>query len=128
MGVAKLTKLRVLNLPHNSIGYVEGLKELVHLEWLNLSGNNLKVKYSAFYTFSRMLCSRNLGNTEKAILKTFHFTAKKCSFLLLVLMGTNVEASCPLVKLCVPWSVEEDNFWTRIGKRVKINRWFEIKI
>ncbi|NXS78098.1 CEP97 protein, partial [Erpornis zantholeuca] len=43
MGVAKLTKLRVLNLPHNSIGYVEGLKDLVHLEWLNLAGNNLKV-------------------------------------------------------------------------------------
>ncbi|XP_021255947.1 centrosomal protein of 97 kDa isoform X2 [Numida meleagris] len=42
MGVAKLTQLRVLNLPHNSIGYVEGLKELVHLEWLNLAGNNLK--------------------------------------------------------------------------------------
>ncbi|PKU41849.1 hypothetical protein llap_7848 [Limosa lapponica baueri] len=42
MGVAKLTKLRVLNLPHNSIGYVEGLKDLVHLEWLNLAGNNLK--------------------------------------------------------------------------------------
>lgn len=45
MGVAKLTQLRVLNLPHNSIGYVEGLKDLVHLEWLNLAGNNLKVKY-----------------------------------------------------------------------------------
>uniref|UniRef100_A0A8C9I8T3 Centrosomal protein of 97 kDa n=2 Tax=Piliocolobus tephrosceles TaxID=591936 RepID=A0A8C9I8T3_9PRIM len=42
MGVAKLTLLRVLNLPHNSIGCVEGLKELVHLEWLNLAGNNLK--------------------------------------------------------------------------------------
>lgn len=45
MGVAKLTQLRVLNLPHNSIGYVEGLKELVHLEWLNLAGNNLKVNW-----------------------------------------------------------------------------------
>nr|XP_033796822.1 centrosomal protein of 97 kDa isoform X2 [Geotrypetes seraphini]XP_033796823.1 centrosomal protein of 97 kDa isoform X2 [Geotrypetes seraphini]XP_033796824.1 centrosomal protein of 97 kDa isoform X2 [Geotrypetes seraphini] len=43
MGLAKLTRLRVLNLPHNSIGYMEGLKELVHLEWLNLSGNNLKM-------------------------------------------------------------------------------------
>ncbi|XP_042315814.1 centrosomal protein of 97 kDa [Sceloporus undulatus] len=42
MGIAKLTQLRVLNLPHNSIGYVEGLKDLVHLEWLNLAGNNLK--------------------------------------------------------------------------------------
>ncbi|XP_069827190.1 centrosomal protein of 97 kDa isoform X2 [Dendropsophus ebraccatus] len=43
MGVSKLVHLRVLNLPHNSIGYVEGLKDLVHLEWLNLAGNNLKV-------------------------------------------------------------------------------------
>ncbi|XP_063809666.1 centrosomal protein of 97 kDa isoform X2 [Pseudophryne corroboree] len=43
MGVSKLVHLRVLNLPHNSIGYVEGLKELVHLEWLNLAGNNLKI-------------------------------------------------------------------------------------
>ncbi|XP_051046815.1 centrosomal protein of 97 kDa isoform X2 [Phodopus roborovskii] len=42
MGVAKLTQLRVLNLPHNSIGCMEGLKDLVHLEWLNLAGNNLK--------------------------------------------------------------------------------------
>ncbi|KAG9492393.1 hypothetical protein GDO78_000737 [Eleutherodactylus coqui] len=42
MGVSKLVYLRVLNLPHNSIGYVEGLKDLVHLEWLNLAGNNLK--------------------------------------------------------------------------------------
>ncbi|XP_071992162.1 centrosomal protein of 97 kDa isoform X3 [Engystomops pustulosus] len=43
MGVSKLVHLRVLNLPHNSIGYIEGLKDLVHLEWLNLAGNNLKV-------------------------------------------------------------------------------------
>ncbi|XP_053168623.1 centrosomal protein of 97 kDa isoform X2 [Hemicordylus capensis] len=42
MGVAKLIQLRVLNLPHNSIGYVEGLKDLACLEWLNLAGNNLK--------------------------------------------------------------------------------------
>lgn len=49
MGVAKLTQLRVLNLPHNSIGSVEGLKELVHLEWLNLAGNNLKV--NSFFLF-----------------------------------------------------------------------------
>ena len=53
MGVAKLTQLRVLNLPHNSIGYVEGLKELVHLEWLNLAGNNLKVNsFFLFFFFS----------------------------------------------------------------------------
>lgn len=43
MGVSKLTQLRVLNLPNNSIGYIEGLKDLVHLEWLNLAGNNIKV-------------------------------------------------------------------------------------
>lgn len=49
MGVAKLTQLRVLNLPHNSIGYVEGLKELVHLEWLNLAGNNLKVNWGFLF-------------------------------------------------------------------------------
>lgn len=53
MGVAKLTQLRVLNLPHNSIGYVEGLKELVHLEWLNLAGNNLKVKCFLFFLIIR---------------------------------------------------------------------------
>ena len=52
MGVAKLTQLRVLNLPHNSIGYVEGLKELVHLEWLNLAGNNLKVNSFFLFFFS----------------------------------------------------------------------------
>lgn len=44
MGVSKLTQLRVLNLPNNSIGYIEGLKDLVHLEWLNLAGNNIKVQ------------------------------------------------------------------------------------
>ena len=55
MGVAKLTQLRVLNLPHNSIGYVEGLKELVHLEWLNLAGNNLKV--NCFFLFYGCTCS-----------------------------------------------------------------------
>ncbi|KAL2088063.1 hypothetical protein ACEWY4_016891 [Coilia grayii] len=43
MGVSKLKELRWLNLPNNSIGYIEGLKELVQLEWLNLAGNNLKV-------------------------------------------------------------------------------------
>lgn len=55
MGVAKLTNLRVLNLPHNSIGYVEGLKDLVHLEWLNLAGNNLKVKYLVFCVFQNLV-------------------------------------------------------------------------
>lgn len=44
MGVSRLTELRVLNLPSNSIGYIEGLRDLPHLEWLNLSGNNIKVR------------------------------------------------------------------------------------
>lgn len=44
MGVSRLTELRVLNLPNNSIGYIEGLRDLPHLEWLNLSGNNIKVR------------------------------------------------------------------------------------
>lgn len=44
MGVSQLTQLRVLNLPNNSIGYIEGLRDLQNLEWLNLSGNNIKVK------------------------------------------------------------------------------------
>lgn len=43
MGVSQLTQLRVLNLPNNSIGYIEGLRDLQNLEWLNLSGNNIKV-------------------------------------------------------------------------------------
>jgi len=43
MGVSKLTRLRTLNLPNNSIGYIEGLKDLLHLERLNLAGNNIKV-------------------------------------------------------------------------------------
>lgn len=46
MGVSRLTELRVLNLPNNSIGYIEGLRDLPHLEWLNLSGNNIKVSKS----------------------------------------------------------------------------------
>lgn len=41
--MSRLTELRVLNLPNNSIGYIEGLRDLPHLEWLNLSGNNIKV-------------------------------------------------------------------------------------
>lgn len=43
MGVCRLTQLKILNLPKNSIGYIEGLRDLPHLEWLNLSGNNIKV-------------------------------------------------------------------------------------
>lgn len=57
MGVAKLTQLRVLNLPHNSIGSVEGLKELVQLEWLNLAGNNLKVNLKKFFLVFISNCS-----------------------------------------------------------------------
>ena len=43
MGVSRLTELKVLNLPNNSIGYIEGLRDLPNLKWLNLSGNNIKV-------------------------------------------------------------------------------------
>lgn len=42
--MSRLTELRVLNLPNNSIGYIEGLRDLPHLKWLNLSGNNIKVR------------------------------------------------------------------------------------
>uniref|UniRef100_A0A672L9N7 Uncharacterized protein n=1 Tax=Sinocyclocheilus grahami TaxID=75366 RepID=A0A672L9N7_SINGR len=38
-----LTHLRTLNLLNNSIGYIEGLKDLLRLESLNLAGNNIKV-------------------------------------------------------------------------------------
>lgn len=41
--MCRLTQLKILNLPNNSIGYIEGLRDLPHLEWLNLSGNNIKV-------------------------------------------------------------------------------------
>ncbi|MEQ2182310.1 hypothetical protein GOODEAATRI_020950 [Goodea atripinnis] len=44
MGVSQLRELRVLNLPNNSIGYIEGLRDVPHLTWLNLSGNNIKGK------------------------------------------------------------------------------------
>lgn len=49
MGVCRLTQLKILNLPNNSIGYIEGLRDLPHLEWLNLSGNNIKVGLNDFY-------------------------------------------------------------------------------
>lgn len=50
MGVCQLTQLRILNLPNNSIGYIEGLRDLPHLEWLNLSGNNIKVRRGKILT------------------------------------------------------------------------------
>lgn len=51
MGVSRLTELRVLNLPNNSIGYIEGLRDLPHLKWLNLSGNNIKVGRSNILSY-----------------------------------------------------------------------------
>lgn len=86
MGVAKLTKLRVLNLPHNSIGYVEGLKDLVHLEWLNLAGNNLKVKYWVFIRFPESH-GTEIWKMLQRYLNMF-----------LVLIGRNVEVLCLLVE------------------------------
>lgn len=41
-GVARLYSLRVLNLSHNAIGAIEGLKDLKYLSCLNLAGNNIK--------------------------------------------------------------------------------------
>ena len=41
-GVARLYSLRVLNLSHNSIVSIEGLKDMKHLSHLNLGGNNIK--------------------------------------------------------------------------------------
>ena len=41
-GVARLYSLRVLNLSHNSIFSIEGLKDMKHLSSLNLAGNNIK--------------------------------------------------------------------------------------
>lgn len=55
MGVSRLTELRVLNLPNNSIGYIEGLRDLPHLEWLNLSGNNIKVILAHLTEISRVI-------------------------------------------------------------------------
>ena len=41
-GVARLYSLRVLNLSHNNIVAIEGLKDMKHLSCLNLAGNNIK--------------------------------------------------------------------------------------
>lgn len=48
--MCRLTHLKILNLPNNSIGYIEGLRDLPHLEWLNLSGNNIKVGLNEMFT------------------------------------------------------------------------------
>lgn len=62
MGVSRLTELRVLNLPNNSIGYIEGLRDLPHLTWLNLSGNNIKVGEKISLS---LLTSRAASGSEK---------------------------------------------------------------
>lgn len=85
MGVAKLTKLRVLNLPHNSIGYVEGLKDLVHLEWLNLAGNNLKVKYLVLTHFP-----------ESSVAEVLKVLQRNLN-IFLILIATSIEVLCLLV-------------------------------
>lgn len=41
-GVARLYSLRVLNLSHNNIVAIEGLKDMKYLSHLNLAGNNIK--------------------------------------------------------------------------------------
>lgn len=41
-GVARLYSLRVLNLSHNNIVSIEGLKDMKYLSHLNLAGNNIK--------------------------------------------------------------------------------------
>lgn len=41
-GVSRLYQLQELNLSHNGIITIEGLKDLVHLRHLNLQGNNIK--------------------------------------------------------------------------------------
>lgn len=76
MGVSQLTELRVLNLPNNSIGYIEGLRDLSHLSWLNLSGNNIKVRsdscvlYFVIYSTDddvrvtdSLICDRSLSSS-----------------------------------------------------------------
>ena len=39
--VAKLHHLKILNLPHNCLSTIEGLKDLKLLTWLGLSGNRI---------------------------------------------------------------------------------------
>lgn len=41
-GVCRLSNLRVLDLSHNGILTIEGLRDLVHLTHLNLSHNKIK--------------------------------------------------------------------------------------
>lgn len=69
MGVCRLTQLKILNLPNNSIGYIEGLRDLPHLEWLNLSGNNIKVGLNDIFTLhgGSSFCPHPHGLTDCAL-------------------------------------------------------------
>lgn len=77
MGVSRLTELRVLNLPNNSIGYIEGLRDLPHLKWLNLSGNNIKVGkkiaiWLTMYIITYLLtCQCSSGTVS--LISNYHF-------------------------------------------------------
>lgn len=63
--MSRLTELRVLNLPNNSIGYIEGLRDLPHLKWLNLSGNNIKVRENDILSYVSYVSSLNLQKCIK---------------------------------------------------------------
>ncbi|KAF4532790.1 hypothetical protein B566_EDAN003572, partial [Ephemera danica] len=41
-GVSRLTNLKTINLAHNGIVTIEGLRELTQLRWLSLAGNSIK--------------------------------------------------------------------------------------
>ncbi|XP_009984413.1 PREDICTED: centrosomal protein of 97 kDa, partial [Tauraco erythrolophus] len=96
MGVAKLTKLRVLNLPHNSIGYVEGLKDLVHLEWLNLAGNNLK----AIEQINSCLSLQHLDLSDNNIAQLGDLS--KLTSLKTLLLHGNIITSLRTAPVCLP--------------------------
>lgn len=99
MGVAKLTKLRVLNLPHNSIGYVEGLKDLVHLEWLNLAGNNLKV----IEQINSCLSLQHLDLSDNNIAQLGDLS--KLTSLKTLLLHGNIITSLRTAPVCLPQSL-----------------------
>ncbi|NXH40126.1 CEP97 protein, partial [Dicaeum eximium] len=99
MGVAKLTKLRVLNLPHNSIGYVEGLKDLVHLEWLNLAGNNIRV----IEQINSCLCLQHLDLSDNNIAQLGDLS--KLTSLKTLLLHGNIITSLRTAPLCLPQSL-----------------------
>lgn len=44
--VAKLMKIVKLDLSNNHLMSIEGLKDLIHLTWLNLSNNKIKVSFN----------------------------------------------------------------------------------